>query len=164
MKAIWIILDRNRRGARPRRCRDRPGFGRHHDRAEQKGTGRWTVQNALDLGVPITGIAEATCSRAVGNSPNGRPGGPSFPRLPGNGAWPDRDEFVEDVRQALYASKVVAYQALTRSRPRAPNTAGTLTAAPWPGSGAAAASSGRFLNRITEAYERNPDLSVAACR
>src|SRR5690606_1924621 len=34
------------------------------DRAEQEGTGRWTVQNALDLGVPITGIAEATFARA----------------------------------------------------------------------------------------------------
>ena len=38
------------------------------DQAEQKGTGRWTVQNALDLGVPITGIAEATMARALSGS------------------------------------------------------------------------------------------------
>jgi len=38
------------------------------DQAEQKGTGRWTVQNALDLGVPITGIAEATFARALSGS------------------------------------------------------------------------------------------------
>ena len=35
------------------------------DRAEQKGTGRWTVQSALDLGIPITGIAEATFARSL---------------------------------------------------------------------------------------------------
>ena len=51
------------------------------DQAEQKGTGRWTVQNALDLGVPITGIAEATFARALsgGTAPTqSRPGRP-FP-------------------------------------------------------------------------------------
>ena len=135
------------------------------DRAEQKGTGRWTVQNALDLGVPITGIAEATSlARCRDQSRNGRPGGQASR---GHREWSvaDRDEFVEDVRQALYASKVVAYsQGLTRSRPRAPNTAGTLTAAPWPGSGAAAASSGALPqsdHRGVRARSRPP---VAACR
>ena len=51
------------------------------DQAEQKGTGRWTVQNALDLGVPITGIAEATFARALsGSVPQREAGaGPSWP-------------------------------------------------------------------------------------
>ena len=47
------------------------------DRAEQKGTGRWTVQNALDLGVPITGISEATdgtCAVGIGPATRGRRG------------------------------------------------------------------------------------------
>ena len=115
------------------------------DRAEQKGTGRWTVQNALDLGVPITGIAEATFARALSGSVPQREAGRA--KLPaGTGEWSvaDRDEFVEDVRQALYASKVVAYsQGFDQIAAASAGTAGTLTAAPWPGSGAAAASSGR---------------------
>src|SRR6185436_13581849 len=79
------------------------------DQAEQKGTGRWTVQNALDLGVPITGISEATMARALSGSVPQREAARA--KLPsGTGDWKiaDRDQFVEDVRQALYASKVVA--------------------------------------------------------
>ena len=114
------------------------------DRAEQKGTGRWTVQNALDLGVPITGIAEATMARALSGSVPQREAGRT--KLPGGtGEWSvaNHDQFVEDVRQALYASKVVAYsKALTRSRRPAPNTTGTLTGGPWRGSGVVAASFG----------------------
>ena len=80
------------------------------DEAEQKGTGRWTVQSALDLGVPITGIAEATFARSLsGHADQRRAAREAF----GTGLTPlnitDRDGFVEDVRRALYASKVVAY-------------------------------------------------------
>jgi 6-phosphogluconate dehydrogenase len=79
------------------------------DQAEQKGTGRWTVQIALDLGVPVTGIAEATFARALSAHPSQRRAARAA--LPGPGAAPsvDRETFVEDVRKALYASKVVAY-------------------------------------------------------
>ena len=58
----------------PRRCSRTPtprpgsrsgGAYRARPQAEQKGTGRWTVQSALDLGIPITGIAEATFARAL---------------------------------------------------------------------------------------------------
>src|SRR6266487_3990601 len=75
------------------------------DQAEQKGTGRWTVQSALDLGIPITGIAEATFARSLSGHASQR----SAARAAfGGGA--DRFEMdVEDVRRALYASKVVAY-------------------------------------------------------
>lgn len=96
------------------------------DEAEQKGTGRWTVKSALDLGVPVTGIAEAVFARALSGSVDQRKAavGLASGRL---GERPsDPDTFTEDVRQALYASKIVAYsQGSTRFRPAAPNTAGT---------------------------------------
>ena len=81
------------------------------DQAEQKGTGRWTVQSALDLGVPITGIAEATFARSL----SGHAGQRAAARDAfGSGqaaalAASDADAFTADVRRALYASKVVAY-------------------------------------------------------
>jgi 6-phosphogluconate dehydrogenase len=80
------------------------------DQAEQKGTGRWTVQTALDLGVPITGIAEATFARSLSGHAGLRAAaaglaGPSRARLTGAEA----NRFADDVEQALYASKVVAY-------------------------------------------------------
>ena len=80
------------------------------DQAEQKGTGRWTVQSALDIGVPITGIAEATFARALSGSTPQREAARAA-HLPGGDAAPvaDRDAFISDVRQALYASKIVAY-------------------------------------------------------
>ncbi|MFF0863370.1 NADP-dependent phosphogluconate dehydrogenase [Nonomuraea sp. NPDC050227] len=77
------------------------------DQAEQKGTGRWTVQSALDLGVPVTGIAEAVFARALSGHPEQRAAAASLegPKLSGVGGR----ELIEDVRQALYASKIVAY-------------------------------------------------------
>ncbi|MEU7834195.1 MULTISPECIES: NADP-dependent phosphogluconate dehydrogenase [unclassified Nonomuraea] len=77
------------------------------DQAEQKGTGRWTVQGALDLGVPVTGIAEAVFARALSGHPEQRAAAASLegPKLSGVGGR----ELIEDVRQALYASKIVAY-------------------------------------------------------
>lgn len=80
------------------------------DAAEQKGTGRWTVQLGLDLGQPITGIAEATFARSLSGHTELRSAtrglaGPTPAPLSGA----DADRFVADVEQALYASKVVAY-------------------------------------------------------
>jgi 6-phosphogluconate dehydrogenase len=80
------------------------------DRAEQKGTGRWTVQTALDLGVPVSGIAEAVFARALSGDRNLRAAtatlpGPARQRL----AASETEAFVADVEQALYASKIVAY-------------------------------------------------------
>src|SRR5579875_1264465 len=80
------------------------------DEAEQKGTGRWTVQSALDLGVPITGIAEATFARSLSGHADQRA---AARKAFGTGLAPlpvsDPGAFIEDVRRALYASKVVAY-------------------------------------------------------
>ncbi len=132
------------------------------DRAEQKGTGRWTVQNALDLGVPITGIAEATFARALSGSVPQREAGRVLPAE--SGAWEisDRAAFIEDVRLALYASKVVAYsqgfdQIAAASAELGWNIDRGAMARIWRGGCIIRA---RFLNRITEAYERNPELSL----
>ena len=113
------------------------------DQAEQKGTGRWTVQSALDLGVPVTGIAEAVFARALSGHPEQRAAARSLAGPPGARRRRPR-RLVEDVRQALYASKIVAYaQGFDQIAAAARSTAGTSTWARWPRSGAAAASSGR---------------------
>jgi len=80
------------------------------DRAEQKGTGRWTVQNALELGVPITGIAEAVFARSLSALSDQRAAARALPgpRAHVRPTQPEHD-LVADVRRALYASKIVAY-------------------------------------------------------
>ncbi len=133
------------------------------DQAEQKGTGRWTVQNALDLGVPITGIAEATFARALSGSVPQRTA--AVGTLPAHAAAfqvEDRDAFVEDVRLALYASKVVAYsqgfdQIAAASAENGWDIDRGAMARIWRGGCIIRA---RFLNRITEAYERDADLPL----
>ncbi|EHR53260.1 6-phosphogluconate dehydrogenase, decarboxylating [Saccharomonospora marina XMU15] len=80
------------------------------DQAEQKGTGRWTVQTGLDLGIPISGIAEATFARSLSGHTALRAAAADLagpPRTPLSGSAAQR--FADDVEQALYASKVVAY-------------------------------------------------------
>ncbi|MFF8293319.1 NADP-dependent phosphogluconate dehydrogenase [Streptomyces sp. NPDC016309] len=80
------------------------------DRAEQKGTGRWTVQIALDLGVPVPGIAEAVFARSLSGHAELREASRG---LPGPAAEPldvaEAERFAARVEQALYASKVVSY-------------------------------------------------------
>ncbi len=133
------------------------------DQAAQKGTGRWTVQSALDLGVPVTGIAEATFARALSSSLPQRKAAQET--LPGDTeAWniTDRDAFIEDVRRALYASKVVAYsqgfdQIAAGSDEFGWDIDRGAMARIWRGGCIIRA---RFLNRITEAYERNPQLAL----
>ena len=135
------------------------------DRAEQKGTGRWTVQNALDLGVPITGIAEATFARSLsGHSeqrgPARRVFGTEIGDLGIGADAADRDAFVEDVRRALYASKVVAYaqgfdQIAAGSREYGWDVDRGAMATIWRGGCIIRA---RFLNRIREAYQEDSDL------
>jgi 6-phosphogluconate dehydrogenase len=133
------------------------------DQAEQKGTGRWTVQNALDLGVPITGIAEATFARALsGSVPQREAARAKLPANAGNWDVKDKEGFVEDVRQALYASKVVAYsqgfdQIAAASAEYDWNIDRGAMARIWRGGCIIRA---RFLNRITEAYERSPELPL----
>ncbi|NLX00223.1 MAG: NADP-dependent phosphogluconate dehydrogenase [Actinomycetales bacterium] len=81
-----------------------------HDAAGMKGTGTWTVQSALDLGVPAHTIAEAVFARAASSSPELRAAAQAALAGPSSSLEvADRDAFVEDVRQALWSAKVVAY-------------------------------------------------------
>lgn len=132
------------------------------DAAEQKGTGRWTVQNALDLGVPVTGIAEATFARALSGSTPQRAAGRDLPAHTTPWDVPDRDAFVEDVRRALYASKVVAYsqgfeQIAAASAEYGWDIDRGAMARIWRGGCIIRA---RFLDRITRAYERDRGLPL----
>lgn len=80
------------------------------DQAEQKGTGRWTVQIALDLGVPVSGIAEAVFARSLSGHTDLRQASRG---LAGPKAAPlgeaEAAAFADRVEQALYASKIVSY-------------------------------------------------------
>ncbi len=79
------------------------------DAAGMKGTGTWTVQTALGLGVPVSGIAERVHPRPVvrGDATGRRRRQSAGPE--GNSLVAEPGAFVEDVRQALYASKIIAY-------------------------------------------------------
>jgi 6-phosphogluconate dehydrogenase len=131
------------------------------DEAGQKGTGRWTVQSALDLGVPVTGIAEATFARAISSQTVQREAGRDvLSSAAGDFHIGNREGFIEDVRVALYASKVVAYaqgfdQIQAASEKYFWNIDRGAMARIWRGGCIIRA---RFLNRITEAYELNPEL------
>jgi 6-phosphogluconate dehydrogenase len=131
------------------------------DQAEQKGTGRWTVQSALDLGVPITGIAEATFARALsGHAEQRGPAREAFGSALGSLDVTDRAGFIEDVRRALYASKVVAYaqgfdHIAAGSTEYGWNVDPGAMATIWRGGCIIRA---RFLNRIREAYDEDPAL------
>jgi len=137
------------------------------DQAEQKGTGRWTVQSALDLGVPITGIAEATFARSLsGHAEQRHAARESFGTDLKPVHYDDRDAFVGDVRRALYASKVVAYaqgfdQIGAGSDEYDWNINRGMMATIWRGGCIIRA---RFLDRISTAYDEGaglPSLLVA---
>ncbi|MFF3501092.1 NADP-dependent phosphogluconate dehydrogenase [Streptomyces sp. NPDC003247] len=131
------------------------------DQAGSKGTGVWTVQNALDLGVPVGGIAEAVFARAVSARPAQRAAvrrlGAARPAQ--QVAGPD---FAEDVAKALYASKVVAYaQGFDAVIAGADKYGWDIrkdhVARIWRGGCIIRA---RFLDRIAEAYTENPGITT----
>ncbi len=80
------------------------------DAAGMKGTGTWTVQSSLDLGVPAAAIAEAVFARAASGSTSLRAAARAALQGPdGTISVDDREAFIADVRQALWCAKVVAY-------------------------------------------------------
>ncbi|MDO5698960.1 MAG: NADP-dependent phosphogluconate dehydrogenase [Dermatophilus congolensis] len=80
------------------------------DAAGMKGTGTWTVQESLNLGVPAAAIAESVFARAASSSPELRAAAQKALTGPERTiSADDRDAFVEDVRQALWCAKVIAY-------------------------------------------------------
>ncbi|MFE9664131.1 NADP-dependent phosphogluconate dehydrogenase [Streptomyces sp. NPDC005955] len=131
------------------------------DSAEQKGTGRWTVQIALDLGVPVSGIAEAVFARSVSGHTDLRDASRS---LPGPTARP-LDEaqaaaFAGQVEQALYASKIVSYtqgfhEIAAGSAEYDWNIDLGAVASIWRGGCIIRAA---FLDRIRAAYDARPEL------
>ncbi|WP_333618636.1 NADP-dependent phosphogluconate dehydrogenase [Dietzia sp.] len=130
------------------------------DQAGQKGTGRWTVKSALDLGVPVTGIAEAVFARALSSSLPQREAGRALPSGGTNTPLDTGDSFVEDVRKALYASKIIAYAQgfdqinVAKAEYGWDIDRGAL-ATIWRGGCIIRA---KFLNRIVDAYAENEEL------
>ncbi|QKS20499.1 NADP-dependent phosphogluconate dehydrogenase [Curtobacterium sp. Csp1] len=111
------------------------------DEAGSKGTGVWTVQNAVGLGIPVSGIGEAVFARAVSSKPTQRAA-------------------ADDVRAALYASKVVAYAQgfdliIAGAKEYDWDIDLGAVAKIWRGGCIIRA---QFLNRIVEAYDKNPAL------
>jgi 6-phosphogluconate dehydrogenase len=129
------------------------------DQAEQKGTGRWTVQTALGLGVPVSGIAEAVFARSLSGNPHLRDAARGLPG-PRPGQGPTPQSLVADVEQALYASKIVAYaQGFNQIQAGSAEygwrvDAGAL-ATIWRGGCIIRA---KFLDRIRAAYDAVPAL------
>jgi 6-phosphogluconate dehydrogenase len=130
------------------------------DAAGSKGTGVWTVQTALNLGTPVSGIAEAVFARSLSAQAEQRAGKPALPA--GNQTWnvEDKGAFVEAVRKALYASKIVAYaQGFDAIRAGAKEYDWEINlgevAKIWRGGCIIRA---QFLNRITDAYRSNGGL------
>ena len=131
------------------------------DTAGQKGTGKWTAIAALDEGVPLTLIGEAVFSRCLSAMKEERVHaskvlkGPK-PRFTGN-----KSEMIEDIRKALYASKIVSYaQGYTLMRAAAKTYGWNLNyggiALMWRG-GCIIRS--KFLGKIKEAFDKNPTLT-----
>ncbi|MEU9160506.1 NADP-dependent phosphogluconate dehydrogenase [Streptomyces sp. NPDC048424] len=131
------------------------------DAAEQKGTGRWTVQIALDLGVPVSGIAEAVFARAVSGHADLRTAarglaGPTAAALAPEAA----EAFAAQVEQALYASKIVSYtQGFHQIRAGSEEYGWGVDlgamASLWRGGCIIRAA---FLDRIRAAYDARPEL------
>ena len=130
------------------------------DEAEQKGTGKWTSQNALDLGVPTPTINSAVEGRLLSAYKSERVVASRVLAGPRPAFRGDRAAFVQDVRRALYASKICAYaqgMALLRaaSREYGYNLRLAELARIWRGGCIIRA---RLLGRIREAFTRDPDL------
>jgi 6-phosphogluconate dehydrogenase len=132
------------------------------DTAGQKGTGKWTGISALDLGTPVTLIGEAVFARCLSALKQERVAAskvlhePAKPSSDGN-----REAFIEEVRRALYCSKIISYaQGYMLLREAAKDQGWNLNmggiALMWRG-GCIIRS--RFLGKIKEAYDNNPKLT-----
>jgi 6-phosphogluconate dehydrogenase len=131
------------------------------DTAGQKGTGKWTVISALDLGVPLTLIAEAVFARCLSAQKEERVAAAAVLHGPGPRLVGDREAFVRDVEMALYASKIISYaQGFALLNAMARESGWTINngavALLWRG-GCIIRSV--FLGKIKEAFDRNPSLT-----
>lgn len=132
------------------------------DTAGQKGTGKWTVMDSMELGIPITLIAEAVYSRCVSAIKDDRVNASKVLKPIGtNNQFGDKKQFIDAIRDALYASKIVSYaQGYMLMRAAAKEYKWDLNyggiALMWRG-GCIIRS--RFLGKIKEAFDRNPQLT-----
>jgi len=131
------------------------------DVAGQKGTGKWTINSALDLGIPLTLIGEAVFARCLSAIKEERVEASKVLKGPEKHATKrNREEFIENVRQGLYASKIISYAQgfmLMRQASQEYNwhlNYGAI-ALMWRG-GCIIRS--RFLGDIKKAYMKNPEL------
>jgi len=131
------------------------------DTAGQKGTGKWTAISALDLGMPVTLIGEAVFARCLSAIKEERVAMSKILSGPKSSPAKDRGAFIENVRRALYCSKMISYaQGYMLLREAAKEQGWNLNyggiALMWRG-GCIIRS--RFLGKIKEAYDKNPKLS-----
>ena len=130
------------------------------DKAGQKGTGKWTVVASLDAGQPVTLIAEAVHARALSALKDARVAASKILSGPKGRIKSGKKAFVEKIRQALLASKIVSYaQGFMLMRQASEDAGWNLNyggvALVWRG-GCIIRSA--FLGRIKEAFDKNPQL------
>jgi 6-phosphogluconate dehydrogenase len=131
------------------------------DTAGQKGTGKWTGVAALDMGIPLTLIAEAVFARCLSAQKDERATASKLLNGPKPTFSGDKKAFIKDLENALYASKIVSYaQGYALMREAAKEYGWKLNnggiALMWRG-GCIIRSA--FLGKIKEAFDRNPDLT-----
>jgi 6-phosphogluconate dehydrogenase len=130
------------------------------DKAGAKGTGKWMSQLALDLGVPSTLVTEAVYARCLSAAKDARVRASKLLKGPDMSNQGDAAQFTEQVRQALYASKIASYAqgyvqlAAAAKEQQWPLDYGSI-AMLWRGGCIIRA---QFLERIAEAYRAQPDL------
>jgi 6-phosphogluconate dehydrogenase len=130
------------------------------DKAGQKGTGKWTVTSALDLGVPLTLIGEAVFARCLSAQKDERVAAEKILQGPKAAFNGDKTALIDDIEQALYASKIISYaqgyalmNAMAKDQGWEINNGGV--ALMWRG-GCIIRSA--FLGKIKEAFDKNPGL------
>jgi len=131
------------------------------DAAGQKGTGKWTVTSAADMGVPMTLVGEAVFSRCLSSLKDERVGAAKVLPGPQNKFTGDKTAFVDDIRRAMYAAKIVSYaQGYMLMREAAKENGWHLNyggvALMWRG-GCIIRS--RFLGKIRDAFAKDANLS-----
>ena len=131
------------------------------DAAEQKGTGKWTGISALDMGIPLTMVVEAVLGRSLSSLKDERTVASKVLPGPKSKIVGDPQAFVQDLEQAVYASKIMSYtQGYMLMRAAAKEYKWNLNyggiALMWRG-GCIIRSA--FLGKIKEAFDHNPNLS-----
>jgi len=131
------------------------------DKAGQKGTGKWTSKNALDLGVPLPLITESVFARFISSLKDERVAASKILSGPAEGAFTgDRAALIESIRKALYMSKIVSYaQGFAQLRAASEENNWDLQYGDismiWRGGCIIRA---KFLQKIKDAYDNEPAL------